>query len=81
MGNFQRRYIRQKLNLKGNGCLDCLVHYFCNPCALVQEEEELKNPFNREILMGDKGLHHVIRKQPKRRQEHMEYPKSDPSAA
>lgn len=74
--NFQRRKMRQKLNLEGSGCKDCLVHFFCCCCALVQEEEELKNPFNREILLGEKDSPYTIPKQPKRRQERMVYTSS-----
>ena len=58
---FQRREIRQKLNLQGDGCQDCLCHWFCHCCTLVQEEEELKNLINREILLAEKHPNHVYR--------------------
>ncbi|KAI3945615.1 hypothetical protein MKW92_032096 [Papaver armeniacum] len=34
---------RKTYNLEGNNCTDCLIHCFCEPCALCQEYRELKN--------------------------------------
>lgn len=38
-----RTKLRNKFNLKENPCGDCLVHWFCETCALCQEYRELKN--------------------------------------
>ncbi|KAK7320058.1 hypothetical protein RJT34_04788 [Clitoria ternatea] len=40
---FYRSKMRQQYGLKGNGCLDCLTHCFCEQCALCQEYRELEN--------------------------------------
>ncbi|XP_057839871.2 cell number regulator 10 [Cryptomeria japonica] len=37
-----RTKIRDKYNLADIPCADCLVHCFCEPCALCQEYRELK---------------------------------------
>ena len=37
-----RGRIRMVFNIPGSGKNDCLSHYFCFPCALTQEYEELK---------------------------------------
>ena len=73
LASANRRDLRQKLNLRGNGCLDCLSH-FCLPCcALSQEDYELKNQLNRDILMAEKGRKYTIRTQPRQRHEKMQY--------
>ncbi|XP_057458067.1 protein PLANT CADMIUM RESISTANCE 2-like [Lotus japonicus] len=47
---YYRRKMRSQYNLKGNNCLDCLTHFFCNRCALCQEYRELeKHGFNMKI--------------------------------
>ncbi|KAI7993387.1 Protein PLANT CADMIUM RESISTANCE 3 [Camellia lanceoleosa] len=38
-----RSKIRQQYMLQETLCDDCLVHCFCEPCALCQEYRELKN--------------------------------------
>ncbi|KAE9974919.1 hypothetical protein EG327_008623 [Venturia inaequalis] len=38
-----RGEIREKYNLKGNGCTDCLCACCCMPCDLVQQEKEIVN--------------------------------------
>lgn len=40
---FYRTKLRAKFNLKEDPCGDCLVHCFCECCALCQEYRELKN--------------------------------------
>ncbi|KAK8583004.1 hypothetical protein V6N13_069769 [Hibiscus sabdariffa] len=40
---FYRSRLRKQYNLEGNRCGDCLLHYFCEPCALTQEYRELQN--------------------------------------
>ncbi|KAH0756916.1 hypothetical protein KY290_020409 [Solanum tuberosum] len=40
---FYRNKMRQQYLLKKNPCGDCLVHCFCEACALCQEYRELKN--------------------------------------
>ncbi|KAJ1437897.1 PLAC8 motif-containing protein [Sesbania bispinosa] len=39
---FYRCKMRQQYGLKGNDCCDCLIHCFCEPCALCQEYRELE---------------------------------------
>ncbi|MCL7043912.1 hypothetical protein MKW94_005391 [Papaver nudicaule] len=38
-----RNKFRKNYNLEGNSCTDCLIHCFCEQCALCQEYRELKN--------------------------------------
>ncbi|KAH7839917.1 hypothetical protein Vadar_010327 [Vaccinium darrowii] len=38
-----RSKLRQQYSLHESPCADCLVHCFCEPCALCQEYRELKN--------------------------------------
>ncbi|XP_027098060.1 protein PLANT CADMIUM RESISTANCE 2 [Coffea arabica] len=38
-----RSRLRKQYNLPATPCGDCLVHFFCEPCALCQEHRELKN--------------------------------------
>ncbi|KAB5534927.1 hypothetical protein DKX38_018131 [Salix brachista] len=38
-----RSKLRKQYMLEGNLCTDCLVHWFCQPCALCQEYSELKH--------------------------------------
>lgn len=40
-GSF-RSEVRNKYNLSEEPCSDCLVHFFCSPCAVCQEARELK---------------------------------------
>eukprot|EP01018_Ginkgo_biloba_P038956 Gb_02805 [translate_table: standard] len=35
--------LRSEFNLPEDPCGDCLVHCFCEPCALCQEYREFKN--------------------------------------
>lgn len=52
---FYRSKMRQQQNLKGNNCLDCLIHCCCEPCALSQEYRQLENQgFNMVI-----GTNHI----------------------
>lgn len=37
-----RGQLRNKHNIDGNACTDCLISYCCNWCALVQEDKEVK---------------------------------------
>jgi len=37
IGMHYRRRLRYKYNIPGNGCEDCLLHFFCKCCALSQE--------------------------------------------
>ncbi|XP_027100427.1 protein PLANT CADMIUM RESISTANCE 2-like [Coffea arabica] len=47
---FYRSKMRQQHSLHETPCGDCLVHCFCEPCALCQEYRELKNRgFEMEI--------------------------------
>ncbi|PIN00294.1 hypothetical protein CDL12_27203 [Handroanthus impetiginosus] len=39
-----RSKLRQQYLLRESPCGDCLVHCFCEGCALCQEYRELKNP-------------------------------------
>jgi hypothetical protein len=36
-----RGRLRAKYAITGNCCTDCCVHYWCDPCAICQEYEEL----------------------------------------
>lgn len=38
----KRTELRRQFNIKGNGCEDCLVSYFCHCCAIGQMDTELK---------------------------------------
>jgi len=38
-----RKRLRSKFNLEEKPCGDCLVHFFCEYCALCQEYRELKS--------------------------------------
>ncbi|KAK6281288.1 hypothetical protein POUND7_015113 [Theobroma cacao] len=40
---FYRTKMRKQYMLKGGGCGDCMLHFFCETCALTQEYRELKN--------------------------------------
>ncbi|XVF85413.1 hypothetical protein PTKIN_Ptkin17bG0116100 [Pterospermum kingtungense] len=40
---FYRSKLRKQYMLKGGGCGDCMLHCFCETCALTQEYRELKN--------------------------------------
>ncbi|KAL4197356.1 hypothetical protein AMTRI_Chr04g187920 [Amborella trichopoda] len=39
---FYRSKLRSQYNLSKSPCADCLVHFFCEGCALCQEYRELK---------------------------------------
>jgi len=39
---FYRAKLRAQLGLREDPCPDCLVHFFCEWCALCQEYRELK---------------------------------------
>jgi len=38
----KRGEIRDRFGIEGNGCTDCLVSCFCQPCSLAQMNMELK---------------------------------------
>ncbi|KAM4119740.1 hypothetical protein ACJW30_03G082200 [Castanea mollissima] len=40
---FYRSKLRQQYTLEEKPCGDCLVHWWCEPCALCQEYRELKS--------------------------------------
>jgi Cys-rich protein (TIGR01571 family) len=40
---FYRSKLRAQYNLEESPCIDCLVHFCCETCALCQEYRELKN--------------------------------------
>uniref|UniRef100_A0A803Q6H4 Kinesin motor domain-containing protein n=1 Tax=Cannabis sativa TaxID=3483 RepID=A0A803Q6H4_CANSA len=40
---FYREKLRAKYGLPAHPCSDCCVHFFCHPCALCQENAELKS--------------------------------------
>ncbi|KAF3178092.1 hypothetical protein TWF106_011165 [Orbilia oligospora] len=42
MGMMQRGEARRKYNMKGSGCGDCMRHFFCGCCALIQENREVE---------------------------------------
>ncbi|KAK6350480.1 hypothetical protein TWF718_003671 [Orbilia javanica] len=42
MSMIQRGEIRQRYNLKGSGFGDCCRHFWCECCALIQEDRELE---------------------------------------
>ncbi|XP_003631175.2 protein PLANT CADMIUM RESISTANCE 2 [Vitis vinifera] len=47
---FYRTKMRKQFMLEKSPCDDCLVHWFCEPCALCQEHRELKiRGFNPSI--------------------------------
>ncbi|KAK4615776.1 hypothetical protein CLAFUW4_10571 [Fulvia fulva] len=37
----QRSDARDELNIRGNGCADCCVAFYCEPCAMAQMDTEL----------------------------------------
>jgi len=37
VGMVYRMKIREKFMIPGNGCEDCLCHWFCTCCAIAQE--------------------------------------------
>ncbi|TFL02845.1 PLAC8 family-domain-containing protein [Pterulicium gracile] len=39
---FNRTDIRKRYNIKGSGCGDCCMSFWCNPCALSQQSHELE---------------------------------------
>jgi len=41
MLNSLRSFIRLKYNIQGDGCLDCLVNWFCTPCSVAQLAAEV----------------------------------------
>ena len=43
LGASQRRGIREKYNISGDGCEDILLHCCCQPCAMTQEMLELRH--------------------------------------
>jgi hypothetical protein len=38
----KRGEIRERYNIKGSGCDDCCVSFWCSPCALMQQDNEVK---------------------------------------
>ncbi|KAF3903079.1 hypothetical protein ABW21_db0202341 [Orbilia brochopaga] len=50
MGTMQRSEIRHQYNLKGHGRNDCVRHFFCEPCTLIQEERETETRKSLLIL-------------------------------
>ncbi|KAI1813189.1 PLAC8-domain-containing protein [Poronia punctata] len=38
----KRGEIREKYNIKGSGCNDCCVSFWCSCCALIQQDNEVK---------------------------------------
>ncbi|KAJ0430787.1 putative PLAC8 motif-containing protein [Helianthus annuus] len=51
-----RTKLRNQYSLPKQPCNDCLVHFFCKPCALCQEYRELKyrglNPSYGNIFLS-----------------------------
>jgi Cys-rich protein (TIGR01571 family) len=37
MGTLNRNYMRRRFNIEGNICFDCLAHWCCACCAVIQE--------------------------------------------
>ncbi|KAL1294691.1 hypothetical protein HN51_055483 [Arachis hypogaea] len=37
-----REKLRKKFDLPAEPCCDCCIHFCCDPCALCQEHQELK---------------------------------------
>ncbi|KAF8157214.1 PLAC8 family-domain-containing protein [Crassisporium funariophilum] len=37
-----RKHVRQRYNIKGGGCGDCLTSFFCAPCQLTQDSREIE---------------------------------------
>ncbi|KAK6333806.1 hypothetical protein TWF730_003989 [Orbilia blumenaviensis] len=42
MGMMQRGEARRKYNMEGTGCGDCMRHFFCECCTLIQEHREIE---------------------------------------
>ncbi|KAI0395849.1 PLAC8 family-domain-containing protein [Xylariaceae sp. FL0594] len=38
----KRGEIRERYNIKGSGCGDCCVSFWCSCCALIQQDNEVK---------------------------------------
>lgn len=38
----QRQEMREKFDLEGNGCVDCLATCFCTCCAQIQQDNEVR---------------------------------------
>eukprot|EP00210_Caulerpa_lentillifera_P007176 g6866.t1 len=55
LGMLRRNEIRRKYNLPEEPCGDCCVHCCCQPCALCQENRELKARFELSVR---ESLHH-----------------------
>ncbi|KAI1650423.1 PLAC8-domain-containing protein [Daldinia loculata] len=41
-GMLKRTEIRERYNIKGSGCDDCCVSFWCSCCALIQQDNEVK---------------------------------------
>lgn len=41
-GMMKRGEIREQFNIKGSGCGDCCVSFWCSCCAIIQQEKEVK---------------------------------------
>ena len=37
-----RGEVREKYNLVGNGCTDCLCTFCCGPCDIIQQDKEVE---------------------------------------
>jgi hypothetical protein len=38
----KRGEIRERYRIKGSGCNDCCVSFWCSCCALIQQDNEVK---------------------------------------
>ncbi|GMH41890.1 hypothetical protein BSKO_09800 [Bryopsis sp. KO-2023] len=53
LGWYNRNSLRQKYGLPGNNCTDCLLWFFCSPCAVCQESRTLDyNNVENGVWMG-----------------------------
>lgn len=51
IGSSGRGNIRNRYLIPGDGCEDCLLHYFCIPCVLSQEYRELMKRETNKVIV------------------------------
>ncbi|KAI1116882.1 PLAC8 family-domain-containing protein [Nemania sp. NC0429] len=64
----KRGEIRERYGIKGSGCNDCCVSYWCPCCALIQQDNEVKTRQqaqpDRQGYMAEPAMHMSTANQP-----------------
>lgn len=64
IGASGRSNIRSRYLIPGDGCEDCLLHYFCVPCVLSQEYREILKRETNQIIVQTNIIQQPVMMQP-----------------